>query len=145
LNTDPEIGLPDAPGKRSNRKQFLGFTGAILIFGLSGAFGASLLFILWTFLFQLRLFNDGQYVFVFAVTFPLGWLFGSVLGLVRGFAKAIVVKPAHSSVKGLGFVISGCLLTVIGSRGLGTFKSLVLGNISNRVACHSHRSVLVTH
>ena len=35
-------------------------------------------------------------------------------------------------------------LIVIGSRGMGTFKSLVLGSVSNRVARHSRCSVLVT-
>ena len=93
--------------------QKYGFIITLLSFGLCGVFGASFLFVIWTWLLQPRLFNDGQYVMVFFVTCPLGWLAGSILGLVRGLVSASIVKPQHPYLLGIAAVVGGFLIVPV--------------------------------
>jgi|GEM_PF-1405138 len=94
-------------------KENYGFTGTIIAFGLYGAFALSFLFLLGTWVLAPSMFNDGQYGMSFMVTFPLGWLIGSFIGLVRIWNDTNVVKPRHPSLVGSGLIAGGCILLPI--------------------------------
>ena len=89
------------------RKQF---PGILISSGVLGGFGASFLFVLWTALFEPVLFGDGQYAFAFLVTFPFGWLVGSLAGLGAALTNKRVENLPKARVVAL-YVIGGVLLT----------------------------------
>jgi hypothetical protein len=101
----------DEEAVRTNRLlQRLGFIGTIALSGLLGAFGVSFLFVLWTHLFEPGLFNDGQYMMVFLVFFPLGWLVGSGVGTAMAWASKTVAKPLNSLVINAYLVVGGAMM-----------------------------------
>lgn len=95
-------------------------------FGLLGTFGANFIFLLWTWLFQPRMLGDGQYGMVFLFTSPLGWLAGSLLGLVRAFRNKNTARPRYSVLAGIGLVTGGVVATPLpGTLFMVVFCSLI--------------------
>ena len=94
-------------------KKKFGFLLTIGGLGLSGAFGGSLLFLVWTWLFEPEMFGDGQYGMAFMLTTPLGWFAGSVIGLVWVLANKNTVRPQRPFLMGIVLVIGGTIVIPI--------------------------------
>lgn len=107
-------------------KENYGFTGTIFAFGLYGALGLSFLFLLGTWLFAPMMFNDGQYGMSFMFTCPLGWLVGSLIGLIKASDDTNIAKPRNSFLIGFALIAGGCItLPILGMM----FMILLLGFI----------------
>lgn len=89
-------------------KKDFGYIGNIFVFGLAGAFGLSLLFLLGTGLLAPRMFGDGQYAMSLMMVFALGWVMGAFAGAQKGARNRDVI-PRGTSLLGLGIVAIGCI------------------------------------
>ncbi len=63
-------------------------------------------------------------------------------GLGAGYADDVYVMAGASIVPDAAAVFAGADMIVIGSRGLGELKGLLVGSVSNKVAEHAKCSVL---
>ena len=104
-------------------KKDFGYLGNIIVFGLAGAFGLSLLILFGTWLLAPQMFGDGQYAMSLMVPFALGWVIGAFVG-----ANKDSPNRDSTSLLGLGVVAIGCfILPLFGVM----FMMLILGLLSS--------------
>ena len=107
-------------------KKDFGYLGNIIVFGLAGAFGLSLLILFGTWLLAPQMFGDGQYAMSLMVPFALGWVIGGFVGANKDSPDRDTISDSTSFL-GLGLVATGCFaLPFLGVM----FMLLILGIIS---------------
>ncbi len=88
-------------------KKDFGYLGNIIVFGLAGAFGLSLLILFGTWLLAPQMFGDGQYAMSLMVPFALGWVIGAFVGANKDSPDRDTISDGKSLL-GLGLVAAGC-------------------------------------
>lgn len=89
------------------------FKGIIIVGGFIGAIAVSFFIILLDLMLRPALLNDGQYIFTFIVTCPVGWLIGASIGFGAAFVNERIVKPNNACILGILIIIGGCIGSVI--------------------------------
>ena len=84
--------------------------GRVVVYGVLGAIGVSLLVVFTTWLHAPRMLNDGQYSMIFMGTCPIGWVIGVITGYNRIVANDIKDKSQNAGNIGCGLMIGGFLL-----------------------------------
>ncbi len=105
------------------------FKGIIIARGVIGAVALSFVLILFDLIQQPELMNDGQYIFRFLVTCPLGWLIGASIGFGSAFLNEEIEKPDNACLIGILIIIGGCIGSVIAGPQLIGFLFMPFGFI----------------
>jgi uncharacterized membrane protein len=97
------------------------FLSRCLLAGGLGAWAASFLIHLYNAIRYPKMLGDGQYVMIFFLTVPLGWLLGSIVGTVVAY---LTVPPPHPALWKIAALIIGGSL---GSPFVAMFGGLLIG------------------
>src|SRR5438876_2452442 len=80
------------------------FLGRCLLTGAAGSWAVSFFIHLYFAIRYPKMPGDGQYVFIFFLTVPVGWLLGSIVGTVAAY---LTVPPPHPAIWKLVALIIG--------------------------------------
>lgn len=107
----------------------LGYGHRIIMGGLIGGFGLSLLFVLMTCIFWRPAFGDGQYGMIFMFILPIGWIPGALVATAMALANDTVTKPGHPYLVAAAVVLCGTIVIPLAGTALILLLFAAVGGI----------------